>query len=283
MKIKVFITCSALYLATACATNLSKLNKQDITGQSFNAYLAEGYKALANDGVTQRDRKYSEHIANKGLAALSGSPSMVTVTPDNPADFKINNKEELKELLQAHENLLKVIASNIHHKNARLKSLADAQVNFDCWIEEAKQQRKETLKVCKDKFYSSLRDSVFKDGGNLEIRTMKDGYIVYFQHKHADLNNVDHDNLHRITDLLNADPSAYITVDGFTDRANNAKYNHQLSLKRAHVVAKYLQAHGLKKQKVKVRAIEKEVRAINNRDVLKDMQNRRVEIRTHKQ
>ena len=85
--------------------------------------------------------------------------------------------------------------------------------------------------------------------------------------------------------VLKRFPSLHIQVNGHTDAVGDEQYNRNLSLNRAHAVAKYLMKNGIDEERIRISAIgEKDHVAINRtadgRDAPKGRElNRRVEFR----
>lgn len=277
MQLKLIMAGAALLALSACMTNVEKLNKTNTSDEVFHMYLAEGYKEIANVERKEKDWRFSEDLARKGLAAANGHE----VLPCNPANYKFKDTEAAVELGEAREDLMKALDSSA--KKMHPKSIAAAQVNYDCWLHEAQAHwRAKDASTCRDRFYSFMTDSVFKDGGKLEIRSMEDGYVVYFDFNKTSLNAVDRINLQRMVSYLMADNPSHITVDGYADTYGPYKGNKAIALKRAYAIAKHLKGHGLKHTNVKIASHGESDLAIYTADNVKEELNRRVEIRAHK-
>jgi len=277
MILKNVLACSALFALTACATNLQQLNKTDVSGNTFNAHLAQGYKNLAQTEANDYDWRHSEHFAKKGIAAANGQD----VKPDEPNGKKIKDANELRELNAAYEDLNKALGSRAKIKHP--KKLAEAQVHYDCWVEEATEGwQMDDIKSCKDKFYALMVGSLFKHGGKLNIKAVEDGYTVYFNLNSSELNKIDHENIAKMASYLKADMPNQIIVHGHTDTVGSKSSNKALSIKRAHHVVAQLKHHGIPSHKFKVKGFGEENLAVPTEDNVKEPLNRRVEIKALK-
>lgn len=86
----------------------------------------------------------------------------------------------------------------------------------------------------------------------LTIRVSMTGDIL-FEFDKANIQTSAEATLGDILSLITSVPAGSITIEGHTDSKGSARYNKELSLKRANAVVKWLTAHGADKARLSVK------------------------------
>ncbi|MDH3659796.1 MAG: OmpA family protein [Alphaproteobacteria bacterium] len=246
-KIELFLTGSLLMVLGACTTALPP-EKTEALGMPFNEQLKTRYLELAASRRSSLDFDYF-HFREKAEASLLGD----VVAPDSVADHDICLGWQ-PDALAARERLLGLLEDD-----ARIKApgtAADAQVDFDCWLDELEAQSQQgcsnvaqntkppAASRCGDRLMTNL-DALANEGAPFSVffasgrtRVDDDGQEVVARVK-------------RSADLVQ--PSRIVVV-GYADRRGIAADNKRLAEERAREVAKALIAEGVPAAAVSVEA-----------------------------
>ncbi|HET9355554.1 MAG TPA: OmpA family protein [Sphingomicrobium sp.] len=73
--------------------------------------------------------------------------------------------------------------------------------------------------------------------------------------------------------------SRQISITGHSDRSGSSAYNRRASLERARIVADYLAGKGIARSRISVAGVGEDAPLIATEDGVREVQNRRVEIR----
>ena len=74
---------------------------------------------------------------------------------------------------------------------------------------------------------------------------------IFFETNKSQLLQQSYNELQRLIQLLNSNPSMRVAIIGHTDNQGKKAYNQQLSERRAQSVVEYLQSHGIKSSRLK--------------------------------
>ena len=100
---------------------------------------------------------------------------------------------------------------------------------------------------------------------------------VLFGFDQSNLSSAAKVNLDKLVAVLNKYPDTYIEIQGHTDSKGTAKYNQDLSVKRAGAVASYLRANSIAAARVSVKGYGESAPKYSNDTEDGRSQNRRVE------
>lgn len=250
--------CIIILMLTGCQTQLEKSKKLHFTNNDFNSNLSRHYRNFSEEEAIKHDWSDSEHFAKKSIEAANN----LNVLPENPNNWNIKDPIAKKEVLLAYE----VLNSFLNEESKRLypRQLAQAQFNYDCWVEELEEGwQKEDIKKCKDNFLISI---------NAMNKFNK--HKVFYDFGKADLNTNQIEQIQKFIRAQNIGKNCTINIEGHTDYTGEEEYNNKLSLLRAQNVAqvikgynsKQIKGHGYKRNLIKT---DKGV---------KEKKNRRVEI-----
>ena len=263
-KVKVLMSVMVLGLLSACATgDIEDAASKSPKGQ-FNTYLHKGYLGLARHEADEGDWRSGQYFAGKASAAAGSG-----VGPDSPASRGVSSKN--KKVAKAYAALRKALASGA--PKITPKACAEAQVEFDHWLEEKEEcyNPGEISKVYK-KFKKALAKCAPQAAMN--PRT----FIVFFDFDMSKLTPEANRILDSAAKYAKKGKKAKLVLTGHADTSGNAQYNKGLSLRRANSVWSGLVDRGLSAKKMKVFAKGESDPLITTGDGVKEPQNRRVHI-----
>lgn len=276
---------------------------------AFYYYLAEGYTDLAQQ--EDYEHHFNEQLVfeNKAKQIREG----IQVDPHQVAERKVPSWS-IKELETARADFMLLLRGRAYQQLPYL--LAQAQVMFDCWLEEQEENINEyDINICRKAFYSSFnqikleldssqikykspfnknnfnnrdenlescyRSKVCPDNNQYQMPTIVKpmSFILYF--------NLDSDRLtqHSIQMLQKIKKKAQqikpkqISVKGHTDRAGKQLYNSDLSQRRVQSVINALVLSGIDKSLINSGYYGENQPKIKTQDGMVKAENRRVEIR----
>ena len=228
----------------------------------FSEELRKGYAELTKFERGEFDWIDAERFARKANAAAAGEK----VLPEEIAAWSLK-PAKATEMGEARGRLMAALDGGAR---GRLPAdAAEAQVSFDCWIEQEEEGwQTADIKRCKDRF----------DGAMLKIQGGV-AYVVYFDFDRAGLSP----EAQRVIDKVLADAKAQnplrINVAGNADRAGGDQYNLLLSKRRAEAVANALIRGGVARAKLQVEWFGESRTRVKTPDGVREPDNRSVEIR----
>lgn len=108
-------------------------------------------------------------------------------------------------------------------------------------------------------------------------RARSEPVVVYFESGSNELRSDEQAKLDRVASMLNSQPHATVTLNGFGDGSGPANYNRMVSESRASTVKMYLVGKGIEAQRIRVAAFD--ARRVAAADTGPDRPlNRRVEV-----
>jgi outer membrane protein OmpA-like peptidoglycan-associated protein len=256
-----------LVVMTAMAAMLAACMNTQVTTRTaadpFNEGLRKGYAAFAAEERSEYDWINGEHFANKANAAAAGQ----RVLPENVADWNV--KGAAGELNAARGRLMAALDGGA--RTAFPAEAAEAQVAFDCWIEEQEEGWEAAgIKACKDRFEAAM---LRMGGGVANV------YLVFFDFDRSNISPVAQRVLEKVVaDAAKMNP-ARITVAGNADRSGSDAYNLALSKRRAETVAAALTRAGVARAKLQVEWFGESRPRVKTADGVREPENRNVEIR----
>ncbi|MGB0632814.1 MAG: hypothetical protein ACPGRZ_19155, partial [Alphaproteobacteria bacterium] len=145
-------TTAAGLAATLAACN-GALHQAEIAApptDPFAKALHKGYVALARAEHDENDFTDAAYFAERGLAAAKGAPPK----PDRLSHRKLPG-ETVADLATARKNLSAALNAGAHrHAPA---AAADAQIAFDCWMQEQEENLQPfDIADCRGKFSSAM-------------------------------------------------------------------------------------------------------------------------------
>lgn len=147
----IFLLLIFFILSSCAGPVVNRLKSMEKKGTEFNITLSNEYQKIAE---FEMDKMFDEidarHFALKGIKSAEGN----IVYPENPENWNIP-KDKIDELKNAYKDLLETIKKS--KDNQKSKDLAEAQANFDCWVEQQEENWQwNHIDQCKEAFQKKL-------------------------------------------------------------------------------------------------------------------------------
>jgi len=262
MKILKFAVMAVMAASLAACMNTRVTTV--VAADPFNEALHKGYAAFAAAERAEYDWIDGEYFANKSNAAAAGQ----RVLPELVSNWSLK-AAKAQELGAARARLMTVLDGGA--RTAFPADAAEAQVAFDCWIEEEEEGWETAeIKACKDRFEAAM---LRMGGGVANV------YLVFFDFDRSNISPVAQRVLEKVVaDAARMNPSR-ITVAGNADRSGSDGYNLALSKRRAETVAGALTRAGVARAKLQVEWFGESRPRVKTADGVREPENRNVEIR----
>ncbi len=248
---------------------------------SLSAALAEHYTAMAAEEKVEQDKVDEAHFSAKGTYAAAGQD----VRPDAPTSRTLNATDQVFAE-QTYNRIQAAYNDGAADKHPNL--LADAQANYDCFIQEA-EEGYQLLHIwrCQDAAVAAL-DAMEKPmmaevdpkpkPEPAALPPQQQDFTVYFGFDSSQIGIAARNTIVQIADAAREydNPSIYVT--GHADTSGPRDYNMRLSARRADAVADALTAQGLSSQRVDENAVGEVLPAVSTGDGVREPLNRRVTV-----
>ena len=249
-----------ILLMVGCKSQLQKSKELHFDDKSFNSNLAKYYVNFATQEAEKYDWFDSEYFAEKAIKASHN----INTSPENPENWQIKDSSSKKEVLSAY-NALNLLLSD---KNKKLYpvQLAQAQANYDCWVEELEEGwQKDDIKLCKDNFFKFINEI-----NSFSTSEVNNKFIIFYEFNETELNNKQVSQIKEFIKSQKTGNNCTINIEGHADYTGSQEHNDKVSLMRAQKVSKVINSikskkiigHGYKKYLVKT---EKGVKEKKNR------------------
>jgi len=294
-----FIRFGAVAVATimlaACASEyLEKAEQTAPGGSPFNIRLYAGYLGLAQEEDAEQDYADSDAFALRAIDAAAGKQ----VNPEEIASRKLP-AGAIAALTQARARLMTALDGNARQRAA--DDAADAQVMFDCWMQEQEENiQPNDIKKCRDGFLAAI--------GNVEKRLAAPPrraaappppapapapaparaaappapppltFVVHFGFNSTALSAEADRTIAAAAAAYRSRGRATVMVTGHADRSGASLNNLGLSLRRAQAVQRAMTGAGVPETVSAVRARGESEPRVATADGAREAQNRRVEI-----
>lgn len=263
---------SGMALLAGCSGyQLGAAQSVEPSGSEFSQNLYHGYIGLSEDEFDEGDYRDSDKFASRAKQAGTSGP----VPPEEIAARKLP-ADKVGELDAARASLVAALDAGAAEKDP--SRAADAQVMFDCWMQEQEENRQPgDIARCRDGFYAAVADiappvAVSKPKPNA-VR-----FIVYFPTDKAVLDS----NAQQVIAEARAAAAKLgeplVKISGNADSVGSAAYNQTLSELRAQAVAKMLATGDMPVKAVMTEAHGETQPAVMTPDETAEPRNRRVEI-----
>jgi len=276
---KILAIALAAGLLAACG-NTTEIAQMPVKGGTFEKGLRDGYVRLANEEYDQTDIGSGDEFAERAkMSAMGKFP-----VPEDIAARKLVAPHR-DELASARERLMSAFGNRAAQKVP--DAAADAQVSFDCWMEQAEENiQPEDIAACRSRFMAAMQRidaalaakpvAAAKPRPAPRVRKPQSTvYVLYFDLNSAKLNA----SAKSVIDLIKGDvkKGATISLAGYADRSGSVDYNKILSGRRAKVVADALSNAGVA-GKIAATAYGEARNAVETKDGARERLNRRVEV-----
>ena len=266
-----------LLLAGCSGTELLSAQQVEPTGAEFNQNLYHGYIGLSEAEYDEGDYRDSDMFAIRATQAGTGG----VVAPD-AIEARSLPDDQVAQLTQARDRLVSALNTGAAAKNPM--RAADAQVMFDCWMQEQEENRQsDDIAHCRDGFYAAMEDleavePVAAVAPISKPKAQSVQFIVYFG---TDKSSLDTDAQAVINEAKAAAQklgNPLVKISGHADSVGAMEYNQMLSELRAASVAKVLEASGVPIRATATEAHGQTQPAVMTADETAEPRNRRVEL-----
>jgi OOP family OmpA-OmpF porin len=271
---------AGLFLLAGC-TGQELHNAQLIEpqGSEFNQNLYRGYIGLSEAEYAEGDYSDSDVFAIR--ATTVGTNGIVG--PEMIEERGLPG-DHVAELGDARSRL--VAALDAGAATANPSRAADAQVYFDCWMQEQEENwQPEDIANCRDKFYAALdgiEPAPEPEPAPVPVvskpKPQSVRFVVYFLTDQYDIDSEDEKVLAEAKAAAEKLGSPIVKISGNTDTVGSTEYNQKLSEMRAQAVAKVLETGNIPVRAMVTEANGEMKPATDTGDEINEQRNRRVEI-----
>jgi len=257
-------------------------------GRGFPYYLEQNYRRYAK----HEDNAHDFVNAAKFLARAEAVERGERVDPE-PLAHRTLPAYAVKDLSSARERLVGVL--NIGARGTHPKQAAQAQVMFDCWLEQQEENiQPHDVHACRQGFEAAMArieppplppampaPAPVMPAKCPELSCPRSplSFIVYFDFDRHELTTAALDILRQVVTAIRERNPARVTLTGHADRAGALSYNETLSKRRLDVVTDWLRQAGVTDQQLLAGTYfgERKPRVVTP-DGERNPENRRVEI-----
>lgn len=254
--------------------------------KNFTSALAARYASMAAEEKLELDAKDEAHFANKAAQASQG----LVVMPDAPDSRPIESADHRAYAGSAYQRLATALNGDAPVKHPLV--LADAQTNYDCFLQEAEEGYQLLhIQRCHVGFENAMATinrpapkpatqvSPPKPEVKAEAKAIENiKFTIYFGFDSAELTEEAQPVLQQAVAEFRRRADARIDVAGHADRAGSVEYNRALSKRRADAVRDALAASGVTAGRIDEAALGELVTDVETPDGVREPLNRRVEI-----
>ena len=280
---------AVLILAGCSGLELDRARGASPDGTAFENELYGGYIDLASSEFAEADYTDSDFFALRASAAAGGTPP-----PPQELAERVLPEDVAPDLSHARDLLMDALARGAAEKFPALA--ANAQVSFDCWMQEQEENfQADDIAACRGQYLAALSSL---NVGLTPIAAMADvapapasapapapapapqpvKLVVFFDFDRADLDAAARAKLNEAADAVKDRKTVRIVVSGHTDTAGSLQYNEKLSRLRAAAIAEALAQQGVPRNVTTVEAFGQLRPAVATADDVREPANRRVEI-----
>ncbi len=266
-------------LAGCSGTELQKAETMSPQGSSYDRSLYDGYLALSEGEYKEGDYSDSDNFAMKAMEAGSGK----AVQPDMIASRSLPD-DKVDELTAARLRLM--TAKSAGAAEAKPMEAADAQIAFDCWMQEQEENfQADDIAACKNNFMMAM--AKLEEQPKVAVAppppapapmmAKPQAFTVHFEFDDSGLTPDARTALADVVSAAKKDDYGVIDISGYTDLVGADTYNQVLSEQRANAVINFLVESGIEAGKIVGRGLGKADPVVDVQ--APEMANRRVEIK----
>jgi OOP family OmpA-OmpF porin len=275
----VLVVCAALLAGCAGQAKKDVMAAKNAgeSGSAFTRELHKEYTVFAERELAEANPESASYFAKKGSSAAAGTK----ISPEElPA--KLNYDEAA--LRDARPKLINALNSPQAAKRPDLA--AKAQVNFDCWVQEAAEiwWQPEDRKFCQTNYEAAMADlsgvQVAKPAPvPAPVATPQpQQFLVFFEFDSSKLTPDAMEIVRSVAEAAINQSGSSIMLTGYADRAGSDAYNLALSGRRADQVKSDLVNLGISRDAISTEAKGEADPLVPTADGVAEPQNRRVEI-----
>jgi outer membrane protein OmpA-like peptidoglycan-associated protein len=294
MRINIGFTIAAVipFALAACGGEIERSRSVQPTGSAFDTALHQGYMSRAEHEHGYGHYQSSDAFAVKARIAASGQ-AVEPFTPNDDAYPSGRVPEgDLTAMTTGRKALMDVLAATARTKAPQ--DAADAQVNFDCWVEEQsylsnffEDDQPDHAKACRDAFEAALARAQLavkpapapkpKPAPQPVVEVPAD-YLVFFNWDRDVVTPEARKILQEAAANFGKRDFSAIQVIGHADTSGPADYNLGLSQRRAARAAAVLVLQGVPEGKIDISWKGQTQPLVSTGDGVREPQNRRAEI-----
>lgn len=264
----------ALTLNACSGTKLEQAEAVEPQGSQFDVALADGYKSLSSNEYNEGDYTDSDTFADRSIAAGTGN---------SPAPEEIGARaipaDKVGELSDARTRL--VTALNNGGGSVAPADAAEAQVMFDCWMQEQEENwpfQQDQISECRDNYYAAIGRVEAALAPGAPPPPAPSDSLVFFDWDSSELTPEARSIVNQAAANAKAQNATRIVAVGHTDTSGSARYNEILSVRRAEAVRDEMVLSGVPADIIEVIGRGQTEPLIATPDGVREPQNRRVAI-----
>lgn len=250
---------------------LSDEERNSVLSDPFKERLRQGYLFHADWEKEQGDNDDAGHYRYKVKSLVNG----LSIDPEGLSARKIPT-DNLNELADARNKLATAFAKNA--KTIVPVLAADAQVAFDCWVEQQEENfQPEHIAACRKDFMlaaEAMADALKPKEIPVPELVMPDPYIVFFDFDKDKIRDSARQVLDGVAEAIVEFTPSRVIIEGHADTVGTNDYNKKLSERRAKAVAKVLTEKGVYEGLLEVKALGEDAPMVPTKDGVKEEKNR---------
>jgi len=245
-------------------------------GSEFNQNLYHGYIGLAEAEYAEGDYYDSDVFAIRATKVASDA----AIGPEEIEERNLPG-DHVAELSEARAKLVAALGAGA--AEASPARAAEAQVYFDCWMQEQEENwQPEDIARCRDNFYAALDGITPAPVAEAPVvskpKPQSVRFVVYFETNKYNIDSEDQTVIAEAKAAAEKLGSPIVKISGNTDTVGSVDYNQKLSEMRAQAVAKVLEAGNTPVRAMVTEANGELKPALVTADETEEQRNRRVEI-----
>lgn len=270
-QIKAAGAIAGLFLLAGCSGyELARAQMIEPQGSSFDRSLYHGYVGLAESEYAEGDYRDSDSFALRATRVAEGG----AVEPEEIGD-RMLPADHVAEMTDARNRLLAALAAGA--SEADPERAAEAQVYFDCWMQEQEENwQSEDIAACRDRFMAALDALEPALAARQTVQPVR--FVVYFKTDKFELDEEAEAIIAEAQAAAAKLGTPIVKVSGNADTVGSSDYNQSLSEMRAQAVAKVLGAGDVPVRALVTEGYGELAPAVATPDETAEQQNRRVEI-----
>lgn len=262
----------------ACGTS-SDIAGMKVKGGAYEAGLHKGYVKLADDEYLESDISDGNKFSDRARLAAMGQP-----TGPEALDARKLNTGHRGDLGAARGRLVAAMGG---FAMGRMPSdVAEAQVMFDCWMQEAEENlQPEDIAACRKGFETAMARIDSAKPAKVVMKApppaqepQTRNFVVYFPLNSDQVAGKYANVVRDAAAFAKAKKASNIYVAGHADRAGPNKYNMKLADRRTKAVTASLTGLGVQKARLGTLVQGENDPAVATRDGVTEPRNRRVVI-----
>ena len=269
---------AAIVLAGCGGMELQRSQSLAPPGDRFDKSLYTGYLSLAKTEYAEGDYIDSDVFAVRAAQVSDGR----IVAPED-ISMRALPADKVGALTDARKRLVAALVSGAREKSPA--AAANAQVMFDCWMQEQEENfQPNDVSRCRDGFASAMgevEEAMKPPPKPVAVeppKPVKKAFVVYFPYDSDEITPTEKKRLLEIIDAAKAMRPTRIAVFGHADTAGTRRYNDALAASRTRVVAKEFAKAGFDEGRMNLGSFGELLPAVATGDGVREQKNRRAEI-----